>query len=376
MKVRVRDFQSIKDVEIEVDGFTVITGPNNSGKTALIRALRGAFQNTAGTGFVRHGEDACRVEVDMGDASFAWEKGHKIKPTYEVGGKSLNPGRDIPEEISDLGVKPVVAGGREIWPQIANQFNGQVFLVDQPGSVLAEAVADVERVGKLNRALKAAEKDKRAASSELKVRKKDLKTYEEELETFDGVDDVEALVALCEASEQRVEKIRRAVTGLKDLKGRLDSAAHIVDGLSGVRTGFKSLDATDKNVAKCDELLGEIAELRSLRDRHTTALSDFESAKQAYDSAGGVSLPTTAKLEKVAKGISVFRDLSDKRVAAYNQVEDLKASVSDAEADLKRLTDEIETTLGELGNCPVCGTDTHHPDSSAPIEVSAVGGVQ
>lgn len=376
MKVRVKDFQSIKDAEIEVDGFTVITGPNNSGKTALIRALRGAFQNTAGTSFVRHGEDTCRVEVGMGDESFAWEKGHKIKPTYEVGGKKLNPGREIPDEINALGVRPVVAGGREIWPQIANQFSGQVFLVDQPGSVLAEAVADVERVGKLNRALKAAEKDKRAASSELKIRNKDLKTYEQELVAFEGVEDVEALVALCEASEQRVEKIRRAVTGLSDLKTKLDAATHTVESLSGVRTGFDSLKDTDGLVAKCDETLAEIKDLRALRHRYLSAQTDFDFAQKAFDSAHGTELPTTAKLEKYLKGITVFRNLSAQRDSAISQVADIRTSLDTAESELAGLEAEIEETLGELGSCPVCGTATHTPDRSPLIEVSAVGGVQ
>ena len=70
MKVTVENFQSIKRAEIDVDGFTVITGPNNSGKTALMRAIRGAFQNAPGSAFIRHGEKECRVEVDLGDTSF------------------------------------------------------------------------------------------------------------------------------------------------------------------------------------------------------------------------------------------------------------------------------------------------------------------
>ena len=375
MKVRVKNFQSIKDAEVEVDGFTVITGPNNSGKTALIRALRGAFQNTAGTAFVRHGEDSCRVEVEMGEDAFAWEKGHKIKPSYEVGSKTLNPGKDIPDEVAEFGVRPVTAGGREIWPQIANQFSGQVFLVDQPGSVLAEAVADVERVGKLNRALKAAEKDKRSATSELKVRNKDLSSFEDELLLFDGIESVEGLVAACEASETQVRKIDRAVTGLKGLKARLDSASGVVESLSSVRTDFVCMDGSDEALSECKAIQSEISGLVSLRDRVSAAQSDFNSAESAFNSAGGTDLPTTAKLEKLAKGIVAFRTISDNKSAAETQVSDLRSSLKAAEKELLALSKEIANTLGELGECPVCGTGTH-TDCSSSIEVSAVGGVQ
>ncbi len=376
MKVRVKNFQSIKDVEVDVEGFTVITGPNNSGKTALIRALRGAFQNTAGTAFVRHGEDTCRVEVELDDTNtFAWEKGHKIKPSYEVGGKKLNPGREIPAEISELGVCPVQAGGREIWPQIANQFSGQVFLVDQPGSVLAEAVADVERVGKLNRALKASEKDKRAATSELKVRNKDLSSFEDELQLFDGVDDVEKLVASCEASEVKVAKISRAVSGLNALRDRLNLASTVVASLAGVRTDFKALDKTESQVTDCKAALAEINDLTSLRDRISAAQSDFNSAQAAFDSAGGTDLSTTTKLEKLVKAIEGFQQLSADKVNAETQVSELRLLLVDAEKELVDLNTEIADTLGELGECPVCGTGTH-TDCSSSIEVSEVGGVQ
>ena len=38
---RVQNFQSVEDATIVIDGLTVITGTNNSGKTAVMRAIRG-----------------------------------------------------------------------------------------------------------------------------------------------------------------------------------------------------------------------------------------------------------------------------------------------------------------------------------------------
>ena len=32
VKVQVKNFQSLKDVELEIEGFTALSGPNNSGK--------------------------------------------------------------------------------------------------------------------------------------------------------------------------------------------------------------------------------------------------------------------------------------------------------------------------------------------------------
>ena len=133
VRIRVRNFQSIEDAEVEVSGLTVVTGQNNSGKTALMRAVRGVFENSGGDAFVRHGTDALAVHLDFGDADVTWTKGPKVKPTYIVGGKTINPGRSVPDEVTSLGVAPVQAGSGEAWPQIAPQFTGQVFLLDLPG---------------------------------------------------------------------------------------------------------------------------------------------------------------------------------------------------------------------------------------------------
>lgn len=373
MKVRVKNFQSIADAEIEIDGFTVITGSNNSGKTALIRALRGAFQNTGGNTFVRHGTDACRVEVDLGDADFSWEKGHKIKPTYEIASKTLHPGREIPKEITDLGVRSIVAGGREIYPQIANQFTGQVFLVDQPGSVLAEAVADVERVGKLNRSLKLAEKDKRSASSELKVRKKDLKTYEEELLLFDGVDNVENVVDKCESLLTATNKIAGWVDGLTSLRERYRTANDVVEALSGVRDTFDEFEETDQSVLDLRSMISELRDLRSLRDRYQQAASELNQAEQAVASVETVSIPPTAVLTKLSKALTTFSGFRVKYTTTKDQVDSLGGDIQSAEKQLLSLEEEISETLGEIGECPTCGTPYSDCSASSSVMNGEIG---
>ena len=56
MKIKVENFQSIKNAEIEVEGLTVICGDNSIGKSALARAFNGVFTNLRGNAHVRKGE--------------------------------------------------------------------------------------------------------------------------------------------------------------------------------------------------------------------------------------------------------------------------------------------------------------------------------
>ena len=186
VQVRVQNFQSIADASVSIDGLTVVTGANNSGKTAFMRAIRGVFTNAPPGPLVRHGCAHLSVALTFDDGtSVLWEKGWE-KPgrkgktinRYTVNGKQIaTVGRGVPPEVESLGVREISAASDRVWPQIAQQFDGTLFLVNRPGSAVAEALSDVERVGALSSALKASEKDRRSANAELKVRRKDVEGH-------------------------------------------------------------------------------------------------------------------------------------------------------------------------------------------------------
>ena len=349
MKVTVENFQSIKRAEIDVDGFTVITGPNNSGKTALMRAIRGAFQNAPGSAFIRHGEKECRVEVDLGDTSFTWEKGKK--PAYEIDGKVLHPGKNIPDEIAETGVTHIMAGGEKIWPQMAPQFTGQVFLVDKPGSALAEAVADVERVGKLNRALKSAESDKRSATSEAKVRKKDLEAQQDRLQAFDGLDDVQAQVEALEAAAERTGRIEQAIVGLDKLSTRLADARDTVDSLSGVdsivvpsRDAFQSAVDLGRECKDVERLGESLISARAELERFEPLNAALETAK-LLDAVEEIDLSPLSSLDGLKASL----------VDARTNLLSIEKEVSQALKELSGAKSEVEEILGGMSECPTCG---------------------
>ena len=89
--------------------------------------------------------------------------------------------------------------------------------------------------------------------------------------------------------------------------------------------------------------------------------------------AGGLDLPTTSSLEKIAKGISLFTVLKSKWEAGTEQVADLSDEIKKAESDLRVLDKEIKETLGEIGECPMCGAS--QSDGSPHLSVVEMGGV-
>ncbi len=268
-KVRVRNFQSLEDTGLEVSGLTVVTGSNNAGKSALLRAIRGVFENPGGNHFVRHGTDSFSVHLDFGDASVTWSKGPKVKPTYQIGSKTLHPGREVPEEVLGLGIQPIKAGSDELWPQIAPQFTGQMFLLDRSGSVIAEAVSDVERVSRLSEALRFADTDAKAATSELKLRRKDLTSAVAIAQFYD---DLPAVVSAQEAAVTAlagVRKLQAALDKVRSLQAALRAAKARVVALETVRLQVVVPDTvptttTAAALTPVAELRGRLIRLRSV----------------------------------------------------------------------------------------------------------------
>lgn len=167
VRVVIRNFQSLESAEMEVSGFTALCGPNNAGKSAVARALRGVFSNTPSEALVRRGAQEMRVEVDFGGgARLAWGRADK-RPYYQVGELApVYPGRDVPPEVGVLGVRSIQVGADTCWPNFARQFDAP-FMAEKSGPALAEVVSCPERVALLAQALKCLESDLRQVRAQV-----------------------------------------------------------------------------------------------------------------------------------------------------------------------------------------------------------------
>lgn len=408
VRVRVQNFQSIEDSTVVIDGFTVVTGPNNSGKTAFLRAVRGVFTNPSAAPLVRHGASHLTVTLTFDDGNIVvWEKGW-TKPgqkggtinRYTLNGKLFdNVGRSPPGEVLALGVQPVQAGSENLWPQIADQFSGVLFLVNSPGSVVAEAVADVDRVGKLSSALKLAESDKRGVSSTLKVRRKDLEQLEVEMDAYKGLGIISVGVSQAEEALSSLSSLHLEVQDLRRTKDSWERSRTLVDKLCGIHgvqipspeevqgvegtrdtleavrglarrrdATVKALEALDgiqdvrvpesATVEKTVKIQKTLVVVCAMRDQHRKAqgkVSRHEGMEKAL-----ASLPQdwgdTDRLRRTSDALSAAQDLRDRLTKAKGNVAKLETFLDESVAKKEEAHNEVVSMLGDLGECPTCGT--------------------
>lgn len=338
----IRNFQSIEDAKITIDGFTVITGQNNTGKSACMRALRAAFQNARGTSFIRHGASKCNVDIDFGDGhTLQWEKGRtaKDKPKYIIdGGDPIYPGQGVPEEVLKLGIRPIEIGKESVWPQFAPQFKGQLFLIDQPGSILAEAVSDVDRVSQLNSALRLAESDKRASASKLKVRLTDEETQIKDVARFEGLEQVVSDMETLEGQEKQIARIDKALAGMKDLKDRMGRYQKIVLDMAGV----DQVDVpAEDNLEITLKELEALEPLQARRSRHQKTVLEMSGVDQ-------IKVPTEDNLGSVLKDLESLEALRTRQTRHQKTVAEVSwvdSVVVPIEGDLGSILKDMEALI-------------------------------
>lgn len=397
-----KNFQSIEDAEIIVDGFVVICGPNNSGKTALIRAIRGLFNNAASGSYLRQGANFLSVELEFEDGTTVlWEKGWE-KPgkkgaainRYTINGYQIaSVGRGVPPEVEALGVKSIFAGNTPIWPQIADQFDGTLFLVNKTGAVVAEALSDVERVGKLTEALRLSERDKRAFNSELKVRRDDLKSLQDEVRKFQGIDaigkkiqhlgtlkgealDKASLLGEAKALRGRYLISSRAWESLKgysveipvEPKGCRDYSP-LISNLRSLRRRLQVLNDTSQNLEGFRPPQFHPEQALSLRDSllgyraFHEKLKKLERESSLLEKAILPKFSDPSKLERIKKVLGIVRDFRNRWASNIK----ILTEIGSEERTVKDLTQQnsalVRELLGERGYCPTCRTvhtgDTH-----------------
>lgn len=393
--LRVRNFQSILDSTLEVRGLTVVTGTNNVGKSALMRAVQGAFTNARGSSFVRHGAEHCRVSLTFEDGkTVEWVKGENDN-FYVLDGKVFNKvGQGPPVELERYGIHPLKVSGQTLWPQFAEQLTGVIFLLTQrDASLLAEAISDVTRVGALNDAMREVQGDRRSKAAELKVRTADHKALTEQLGGYAGLD--AALLKVKEA-DRLAERVASTRTALAELGALRDRYAHLL-AVAEELAPATAVTVPAPRVA--EELVARQKVLAQLRAT-ATAYATRQRFGEFLEGARGVAVPGPAALDKGRKYVAVgaavralrarHQELSAtagafgqyvprplppapsreplrrlQEASAYrsrtralvSEAAALEAAAVEALASHREASAEALELLGELRHCPTCGTN-------------------
>lgn len=214
-------------------GLTVLVGPNNSGKSAVVEALRCLATNPAPRHCIRHGAKEARVEVRLSDGTrVAWVR-RKAYALYEI----YRPGQGEPQVYAKFGRKPpqdvldalrldlvAIETGDEIDVHLGNQ-REPIFLLNQPPSAAAAffaASSESAHLLAMQNALKRRVLEARRDEAGLAAR---LEALESELDRLTPLPGIALRLDAARAGEEALGRLAAQVPALETALARLRDVA-------------------------------------------------------------------------------------------------------------------------------------------------------
>ena len=198
-RIELINFMSHARTVIEpAKGLTVLIGPNNCGKSAVVTALQILAHNANSTYVRRHHEKNCEINVETEDGHvIQWARAKNGSPKYVIDGQQYDRLKGNTPEVLDQVLRlPVVASDKDEFDIHFGQQRDPVFLLNESGKASAQFFASSSD------AIRLVEMQSRH-KSKVSQSKRDVKRLQSESERL--VDSTEILAPVIPLDQQLAE---------------------------------------------------------------------------------------------------------------------------------------------------------------------------
>lgn len=276
-RIILENFMAHEHTELELGpGVNALTGPNNTGKSAIVEALRCVATNPVPKHYIRHGATEARVTVEVEDGTrVVWVR-KKRSSGYEL----WAPGAEEPEEYWKFGRKPPedvldvlrmdlveLEGDKEpLDVHVGNQ-RDPVFLLNQPKSDAAAffaASTESAHLLAMQNLLKRKNLDAKRQEKDLTER---MDALDGELDRFSPLPDIELTLETARDLEATAKDFQRSIPQLEqvlDLQAKLGAALRDQTAKAALLETVRSAPVT-QDIAGLASLVHQITTVESAR---------------------------------------------------------------------------------------------------------------
>ncbi|AXY09988.1 exonuclease SbcC [Bacillus thuringiensis LM1212] len=309
-EIFVEGFQSHTNSHFNLGkGLNVITGPSDSGKTAIIRAVRWvAFNEPQGEAFVNESVGHAAVAIHLDNGIIISKHRRKGKTSYRI---QTDPGdagsvfekSEVPEEVKQLlGITKQTFGDFVTALNFAFQLEAP-FLISETPSSGAKVLGKLAGTEAVDLAVKSVSKDTYAARQERLLAEKEIERLAGNLLEYLDVDDKVQQLKTAESLMEHVEELHKKKEVLKEISHMYTSrkqkyivAWEIGKRLEDVPVLIQILEQTEKDQQRLQTLL----DLQKRYESLSTAKKTLTETLKQFDGLVEVSnlLQDSTKFEE------------------------------------------------------------------------------
>lgn len=284
--IKLINFQSHRDTLINLAGLgylTVITGPSDSGKTAIIRALRWVCYNVPqGDGFIFNAEDKCTVSLVYEDGTMV----ERIRSRgginrYIVNGQTFEGfGTGVPLEVQKAtGIRKLEIGDQSFLLNLSEQLDGPFLGKSVSGPARAKVLGKLAGTEEIDYAGKETGTDLYRSKRMQEVLDKGIEILKTDIEDFHWIYSQEARVISAEAflADMRVKAAENEK--LKTLRRQWETVGCRVIALTKVVVNLQEVDKGLELARTAQDGLAKGNALATLRGSHFEEVVESEHAK-------------------------------------------------------------------------------------------------
>jgi exonuclease SbcC len=328
-----RNFQSHDKLVVDFDPkVTVVVGPSDVGKSAIIRALRWVATNKpGGDAFIKEGTKVTTVTLTV--------DGHRIDRRRAIGGDNVYRldedelrafGADVPAPVSDLLRMSEV--------NFQNQHDTPFWFAESSGEVSRRlnAVVDLSTIDELQSSVTSKARQAKTVAdlaearlTELKQKKDTLKAIET---THEELKRVEALELNLSGIRHEYEMLSEFLHALDKCRAAMQESSERSALLTAAVQSGKSALAAQTQHEVVSLLLQKIRDNRALARRTAPDTSQLEAAKKAVDLA--------------QSRCAALKEMLDEYGDAFSRCRQATAAASKAHTEFHQATKDER--------CPLC----------------------
>jgi hypothetical protein len=343
-------FQSLRSVKLSLGKLTVIVGPTNTGKTAVMRGIRAVTENRRGESFIMDNTDWTQIRFWVDGHEVIWQKYRKKSSCYFLDGRDS----DQAEAQRYLKLYTVEFGkGVKCTPNFQNQLDSP-FLLNTSDAVKSRVLGEITNANMLLLANNELKRLLRENTTYRDVRTSDVLVIQRALNAYRQLNEVKLAIEDGKVQSERVRNKLALLDRLADIQRRLVVASA---DLTTIEARFAKLDAVFLRIRQVpweglEDALSLMFKLQGRKEDIDTEVAKARLWKRHRDLLA--SLPDLALIEMHMQDFTILKghlERVQEVQAVQNNSEQLEQS---SKTTLEDATKDLDKFIKDVRICPLC----------------------